>query len=78
MTGVHVRVDEPRRHQAIGRLDRPVDVAVETMAEVDDTVALLDQRPVANKGVGSLAMTDDPRCIDLCAHPSPRSAISPI
>src|SRR5439155_26023079 len=78
MTAVHVRVDESRRDQAIRRLDRPVDVAVETMAQVDDTVALVDQRAIANERMGSVAMADDPRRIDLRSHPSPRSAISPI
>ncbi len=74
MAGMDVGIDEAGRNQLALCADDPVDLAVESFADVEDLVALEDELSVADEGVMPTLMAHDPRRLDFGAHAvSPRS-----
>src|SRR5207237_9802362 len=72
VAGMHVGVDETRRDQLSPGVDDPIDAALESLADVNDPVALEDELCIAQERVLASRMTHDPSRLDLRAH-----AVSP-
>src|SRR5262249_45718765 len=68
VAGMDVGIDEAGRKELALRIDDPVDLAFESLADVEDLVALEHDFSVANEGVMPALAAHDPRRIDFGTH----------
>ena len=74
VAGMDVRVYEARRDQHPRCIDDLVDTAVESLADEEDLVVLVDELAVPQERVLAALMGHDPGCLDLGAHLSVTAA----
>src|SRR5690242_7841991 len=78
MSGMHMGVDEARRDELAGGIDRGIGGAIEGFPDLDDPVALENDDAVADQPMASALMADDPARSDDSPHDDSLPAQPPI